>query len=367
MAQITDAARKVLSSLEHGEDFVRITKDNLDRALYLEVATVIEACGAKWNRGRKVHIKQDLWDSALFDDVLFTGEEPPKNPLAFFPTPRSLADDMAKWVMENVSYYNPQSPGVLKLLEPQAGSGSLVDALIRSIDLSEIASKGLHIEITAVEVDERRARILRRRFHKDNLPAHLTVRIIRQDFLEFARDAERRREQFNVIIANPPFSIAGDREAWKTHLNAMIRLLAKRNALACVLPGSAGQARNGKYDLDLLEMLGKCEIWRNGQGAFKEAGTAIDTMTIVARDLKDPWPPWDGQSLYIENTLALIKELKAAFKLHWRETQMSEALKSVVIKALAEAVLKGGERVTFGDHALAKFREHFLMCFGDEG
>lgn len=349
---LSDAAIQLLSSLEESNEYVKITGENLDRSLYLEVASILEACGAKWDRRRKVHVKSpDLWDGDLLDDIIKSKEPPPKNPLAFFPTPRDLAEDMAEHLAPaSFGRYEGGQTRASKILEPSAGSGRLIEALIDR--LTEYDADPW-CEITAIEVDERRARILRRRFA--SCPGRITVRVIRQDFLAFAKDAKRRGEFFDGFIANPPFSIKGDPSAWRTHLWAMLSLLRKGGYFAVVIPAYVKKSTG--HDLPLLSLISDHSYAENGKGAFKESGTGVNTATIFGDDYGGDRPKWDGESLWIDNTYESIERIKCGLQEHGRKR--CAALDEILIDSLADAALHG-ELVDFSSEGIDAFLRHMI-------
>ena len=87
---ISAEALTVLREAECDSDRVRITSGQLDRTLYKEVNEVLVRLGGKWKGG---HTKAHLFPydpRPLLAGVLATGDMPPKNPWAFFPTPPEL-------------------------------------------------------------------------------------------------------------------------------------------------------------------------------------------------------------------------------------------------------------------------------------
>src|SRR6266702_3729890 len=67
----------------------------LDRKLYQEVNEVLERIGGKWNRKAKAHLFE-IDPAALLDLVSTTGEMPPRNPTAFFPTPEPVIAELLR-------------------------------------------------------------------------------------------------------------------------------------------------------------------------------------------------------------------------------------------------------------------------------
>lgn len=102
--------------------------------------------------------------------------EPPKRPeLSQWHTPPDLCARVAKWV-----------PRDARVLEPSAGGGNLIAALI--------AAGHSHEQITGVELDPNWAEHARQRFND-------LVRIITKDFLTYTAEPGT----YTHVVANPPF------------------------------------------------------------------------------------------------------------------------------------------------------------------
>ena len=181
--EITPEVRDVL---ERGhwpsDDLFELPKGQLDRKLYEGVNKVLVALGGKWNRGRQGHVfagpAREKFEAAMQSGVAVDQ----KRTMEQFFTPPEIADRVVGMAM----------PGDGDLiLEPSAGGGALIDALIRGGVLPG--------QIEAIELDRHLYASLRDRFGAQ-------ARMIWfGDFM--ARPIECR---FDIIVMNPPFGRGAD-------------------------------------------------------------------------------------------------------------------------------------------------------------
>lgn len=336
--------------------------EQLDRAVYLEVAAVLEQCGAKWHKGHKIHVFGPQWDPGMLEDICETGEAPPKNPLAYFPTPDVISDEIAAFCDRCVQgVYIEGELYAARVLEPSAGTGALVDAFLRRIEAigftGETESSTPCLEIVLVEVDQRRARILERKYK--NPPAGIAIRVVCEDFMKFAKCEQESGGRFDAILANPPFSLKGDREAWRTHLLACASLLDERGRMGIVVPGNYKQHAM-KPDLELLDILGAAEKRAYPKGTFE--GTAIATAGIFVHGDYLSERTFNGSSIWVENTDETMQKLRAVNRQHGFSV-MSKPVRDAMIVALADAAIEGNERVLFDDDSLESMRSHLYEQF----
>lgn len=121
--------------------------------------------------------------------------------LGQFMTPPSIALAMARRACCGVDV------DVVRLLEPAAGSGILAAAVVET--LLERPARPSRIELTFRELDGRLIPVLRRLGEKMRRIAKtkgvsLSVSVRKGDFL-LSEIATKRRNQYDVIIANPPY------------------------------------------------------------------------------------------------------------------------------------------------------------------
>jgi predicted RNA methylase len=119
------------------------------------------------------------------------------NDLGFYPTPPTLAAYAVSLARI--------TPGA-RVLEPSAGTGSLVEALVEA-----------GARVTALELQADRAAYLRAAWEGRGVKVHAA------DFLSFGASSD-----FDAVVMNPPFSIAGRRYTDIEHV---------RHAMSLVRPG----------------------------------------------------------------------------------------------------------------------------------
>jgi 16S rRNA A1518/A1519 N6-dimethyltransferase RsmA/KsgA/DIM1 with predicted DNA glycosylase/AP lyase activity len=118
----------------------------------------------------------------------------------FYPTPKDLAHRM----VSKLSFRRGHA-----VLEPSAGKGDLIDALLHVFNCSVS-----FMDIDAVEVDPNLCTILKSK----------NIRVVHDDFLTF-----NTLKRYDVIIMNPPFS-CGDK-----HLTKALSLLKPEGTCVCLL------------------------------------------------------------------------------------------------------------------------------------
>lgn len=257
---------------------LRLPDEVLERALYEEVADVLARLGGKWKRRGKA--KDGVPQGAhvfphdpapLLAAVLETGEMPPKNPTAFFPTPADVVAKMVEWC--DLPHFDVE---VCRILEPSAGTGAIADAIRE-------AAPSARLDL--VEVLPINAAMLRRKGYQPH----------EGDFLQW-----RPEYEYDVVLMNPPFSLEGDPLAYITHILHAWSLLRDGGQLVSITP-TGWMHRSDQRSRDFLAMVG--EYGDSGEieaGAFKESGTGIATRIVWMRKdsqewKADPfqgWPSW---------------------------------------------------------------------------
>ncbi len=256
----------------------------LDRGVYVEVDAALQEIGGKWNRKLKAHVfAEDPRDKIAA--MREAGERPDVGKdFGFFETPDALADRMVEILGATLGD---------RVLEPSAGEGALVKALIRrgtclsSLDVVEIRP----------ECEYLLERILENGANYDH-------NIIVGNFLthEFLADADGVIP-YDRIIMNPPFSIPGMPMADVVHFTRALELLAPGGRLvACMSPAwLSGSSQRAQAFRLLLGLPPGCTplgdgsgvqhaepgrlSWRwhaNPPGSFRESGTDVSSGLLVA-------------------------------------------------------------------------------------
>ena len=137
--------------------------------------------------------------------------------MSYWPTPTDLADDLVFSVID--PWHLPDGAGV-RILEPSAGDGALVRAVRGRLPAARV---------TAVEPEPGRAAQL--------MAAGIADEVVASTLEDYLTQAVA--EPYDLVIANPPFTLPGRREAWAEHLLAIAhhpRLLAAGAVVASVVP-----------------------------------------------------------------------------------------------------------------------------------
>lgn len=236
----------------------------LDREIYVKYNDILTRFGGKWSKKAGGHI----FDGDVEEYInlyLETGALPDKNPLAFFFTPDSVIDAIFAELSSYVSYSS------LSYLEPSAGTGSIVSRLL--LAGSE--------NITAIELDPYRFKILERKFPDLNL--------IQDDFL--IREFDKK---YDIIVMNPPFSVDGNSTCYIDHIYKAHSLLDIGGKLACVVP--VGWLTSGiKKQKQFREWVyDNGYYFRLDEKSFKESGTLVGCAIIIVEKFTE----CDYENLY---------------------------------------------------------------------
>lgn len=243
----------------------------LDRKLYVAVNKVLEAMGGKWNRKAKAHtFERD--PSAVLENALLTGElVDPKKELQFFPTPLAVAEMM----VELLDLQPCQT-----VLEPSAGSGSLLDVMMEKFfrEDGDFATPNGEVHFVAVEIDPTKEASI-----KDVLcyvdGEENVDRVIIGDFMEMTLE---QLGTFDRIIMNPPFTRQQD---IKHVLRAFDFLKVGGTLVAVVSESPFFRQTNDAIAFRSFLKAHNAEVVDLMPGAFKESGTMVKTRIVRIRKL----------------------------------------------------------------------------------
>lgn len=210
----------------------------MDKAIYAKVAKVLGAVGGKWNtRAKGFPFSEDPRPGLLAAADVGHIVDERKMRQAFF-TPEDVARDVC-------IHADPEGCSVL---EPSAGHGALVRAAFAA---------GARV-IQACEIDRTSCDIL-----KTVEPTKYTW-VWCGDFMKFQPDRD-----FDRVIMNPPFS----KGAAAKHIVKAYGHLRSGGRLTAIMPLN----KNGWFErinAEVVQIL--------PEGTFREAGTNISTMIVVA-------------------------------------------------------------------------------------
>lgn len=245
--QIADDVITVLEGLKFDGCNATI-EQQLDRKLYVAVDEVLQACGGKWNRRAKAHVFP-IDAAELVSRVIAQGSIVTASEMGFFATPAVLSASL-------VEAANVTEDSVV--LEPSAGSGRILDALI---------DQGVR-HVIAVELDQKRARAL-----KGFYTANWGYRVEEMDFLDFVAD-----EPIDAVVMNPPFGKVGKGDHLD-HIDHAYGMLAKGGTLVSVLPAGV-KFRSDKRTKAFRSRFSHGTIEDLPDDAFKESGTKVRTVML---------------------------------------------------------------------------------------
>ncbi|WP_027462894.1 SAM-dependent methyltransferase [Deinococcus ficus] len=241
-----------------------VTLPQMPPKTYAGLKDVLAYLGVTWDKRRKVHrltgSEVDLRRKLAHLNA--GGRLPPRNPLAFFPTPPEVAQQVAELAHEALGYRAHLGRRVT-VLEPSAGEGALLQAVERVWD------DPAHLDLHAWELDPGRAAILH----------VLGYRVTRADFLSCATPAD-------LIVMNPPFSVPGDALAWRTHLIHAVGLCREGGSVIAVLP--AVPLLEDRLLAPLL-LDREYEVLPLPDGSFKSSGTLCKTVILHVTQTDQSW------------------------------------------------------------------------------
>lgn len=263
--KIKDEVATVLSNAVSCEGhLVRITGARLDPQHYRAVNQVLEALGGKWQRGTKKvpgahHFPVGTDAQALLDQALTLGEVTTKQELGFFETPPELARRLVEMAQSGVEGAAPD--GMLLALEPSAGSGNLVRALIKAGFI-----------VGWAEIDAGRWSDL----HSPSTPGQFAYHC--GDFLLITPD--QGMKDVDVVCMNPPFCKVGLGDHLD-HVRHAFTFLRPGGVLVSVLPVSIKWREDRRYRefRTWYQGLGG-EVTDLPDGSFKAGGTMVRTCVL---------------------------------------------------------------------------------------
>ncbi len=210
--------------------------------------TLTKACG-KYNKNKF----EFPYPAQAIINRLLSGENIDfKKEFQFFATPEGLAKRLIDYVIFDKD--------VINVLEPSAGHGALIDALL---DTNGVIQKN----IDAVELSKLNFEVL-----KDKYKSVDDVNLIQDDFLEFKTD-----KKYDLIIANPPFSKNQDID----HILKMYEHLDKGGRLITISSKSwtFGTQKKQKAFREWVDEEGTLIDLEHG--AFKSSGTNVSGCLII--------------------------------------------------------------------------------------
>jgi phospholipid N-methyltransferase len=248
MKRLTDRQRELLGYVVVTDNVAVFARDEIIPD-WKALKAVMVALGGKWKTKKGFFFPDDTDAAELVRLAAATGEILDPRAADYFPTPHWLADGLV---------HKAQIPNGAKVLEPSAGRGAIVAAVLRPhADAAITAVEALPANVAA--------------YRASHLPG------VRQaDFLTLTA---RELGTFDRVVMNPPFSARADIH----HVRHAFGFLRPGGRLVAIM--SAGVAfRQDRVALEFRALVASGKSGRiepNPEGAFLESGTGARTVTVV--------------------------------------------------------------------------------------
>lgn len=231
-----------------------VITQQLARPDYVAVDKVLRAAGGEWNRKARAHVFPDGIDAAaVIDQLCLVGTYNTAQDDGWFPTKAAVADRLAAMLALR--------PG-MHVLEPSAGEGALVEAVLRL---------GIPVRISVIERDKRRRTALvdiARRMFESPAPGTVDVLAAVDDFLAFDPDYPAYAPVYDRVIMNPPFIGT----SYLDHVRHAYNLLVPGGRLVAILPAGV-KFRLDRKHAEFRTLLTRCgTVYDLEDDAFQYTG-----------------------------------------------------------------------------------------------
>lgn len=225
---------------------VKLPEGQLDRKLYEQVAKALQGIGGKWKGGKVMGFIFPTDPTENLDRIAGGEKINLKKDFQFFATPDVLANRLVELAEISLSH---------AVLEPSAGNGSIVKAILR---------KQPNIPVNCYELFD---------INRIALEEIENAIILGEDFLQAPDNVK-----FDRIIANPPFTKNQDID----HLYKMYDLLNNNGRVVCITSTHWKHSSNKKETEFRAWLQNKHAVVNEvPAGTFKESGTSVPTIIIV--------------------------------------------------------------------------------------
>lgn len=262
---VLDVLRR--ARLDENMLFLPTGDGRLERTLYVDTDKVLRALGGAWKRKLGGHLFDVEEVKPLIDAVLATGTYvDAKKLFQFFETPPALADEL----VARLPVAALRRPAGLRVIDPSAGNGALLDALHRRLTRLDIPHDVT--QWAAIEPQSACKKVLASKGYQV---------LACDDFLEYIPSHGAAvlplDQRYDVCLQNPPFT-QGQATMHLSH--ALEQGLAENYAL--IQPASFGfRARRAERGLRTLVMSLGGEVFENDPDAFASSGTKVRTLSII--------------------------------------------------------------------------------------
>lgn len=239
------------SSLEG--NILRLPDIQLDRKAYVDVKKRLEGIGGKWKGGKVSGFVFPHDPSSLLEAIKGGKKVNLKKDYQFFPTPPDLARHLVTLAqLSEFSFWDDS------ILEPSAGQGAIVDAILEINNL---------IPIDVYEIMPSNIGVLSEKYKNSR------ISFVGEDFLEASQE-----RKYSRIIANPPFTKNQDVD----HVRKMYDVLAPGGRIVTITSKHWKVLENKKETefRHWIKSIG-ARIEHVPAGTFKESGTMIESLIVV--------------------------------------------------------------------------------------
>jgi len=225
---------------------VRLPEIQLDRKQYLDVKNKLELIGGKWKGGKTNGFVFEEDATELLEAVANGDNRNLKKEYQFFSTPwkmRRKAIDLLPAVAKD-----------MKILEPEAGDGAFVQALVHEFKLDRVDCFEL-MELNRIKLSKVAG-----------------ANIIGEDFLQCDL-----KDTYDIIVANPPFTKNHDID----HIRKMFEV-CKPGGTIVTFASTSWVRGEQKKQVEFRQWLDELGAYTEEipEGEFKESGTSVATMLI---------------------------------------------------------------------------------------
>lgn len=240
--------------------------EHLDRAEYTAVNRCLNNLGGTWSRHYKAHVF--VSDPAeLIVEVINGGDIPgaPRSVEGFVRTPHDLADQL----VHDHLYDTEDDP---LILEPSAGDGALVAAILRHLPKAKI---------TALEPNGRRAHEM----------AGMDCAVSTPTFERFVEDNPSQHGIYDAVVMNPPFATIHNPTLWIDHVWLAWRALQPGGKLITIAPMGLDFRQDRKHQA-MRDLFAEHGGWQAlPEDAFTNSGTNVRTVAAWAAKGAEESPP----------------------------------------------------------------------------
>jgi PRTRC genetic system protein E len=268
---------------------VKLPNIQLDpKTEYQSLKKVLELAGGRWNTKAAGFVFEE--DPTELLAALQRGEKlNPKKEFQFFATPTNLANYLVSIAYDVHLKGAFEFGGNPKILEPSAGDGAIVKAIVKHFPDQRV---------DCFELMEQN-RIKLQQLTGADIQGNDFLDAVTQDTMNMYR------EQYDLVIANPPFRNGQDID----HIRAMYKCL-KPGGLVVTLSSPSWTFQENKKAQDFREWLAELNADKEEvpSGTFKESGTGVATYIIT---IKKP-----NNEMIIEPKKEEVKTETIEVKLH---------------------------------------------------